>query len=408
MTRRSTRRGWIRALRLLLLLAVVAAAAGWYVYPRLTRKEAPSVLTVAAKVGNVEETVLATGILKPVKLVAVGAQVSGRVTSIDVDVGDEVAEGDRIASIDSTNQENALRTTEASLSNVRAQLEEKKANLAYAQTNLDRQTRLLDQNATSRNEYETAVETLAATKAQIAALEAQISEAEVAVETAKVDLGYTQITAPINGTVLWVVTQEGQTVNAAQSAPTIVILGQVDTMTVRAEISEVDVVKTEPGQRVWFTILGDPSKRYETTLKSIEPAPDSITSDSAVSTSSSAASSSSSSEAIYYNGIFDVPNPEGRLRTYMTAEVHIVVGEATDVVTIPSAALARRNPDGSYQVRVLGPDGTVADRRVEIGLNNGVTAEVVSGIEAGDEIVTGEMSAAAAAGGGRRRSPMGF
>ncbi|MEW5422804.1 efflux RND transporter periplasmic adaptor subunit [Amorphus sp. 3PC139-8] len=408
MTRSSSKRLWKRLFRLFLLLLIVAGAAGWYLYPRLTQKEAPTVLTVAAKVGNVEETVLATGILKPVKLVAVGAQVSGRVTSIDVGVGDQVAEGDRIASIDSTNQQNALKTAQASLSNVRAQLEEKKANLAYAETNLERQTRLLDQNATSRNEYETAVETLATTKAQIAALEAQISEAEVAVETARVDLGYTQITAPIAGTVLWVVTQEGQTVNAAQSAPTIVILGQVDTMTVRAEISEVDVVKAEPGQRVWFTILGDPSKRYETTLGSIEPAPESITTDSAVTTSVSSASSSGSSEAIYYNGIFDVPNPDGRLRTYMTAEVHIVVGEATDVVTIPSAALARRNPDGTYQVRVLAPDGSIADRRVEIGLNNGVTAEVVSGIEAGDEIVTGEMSGATAADGRRRPSPMGF
>src|SRR3546814_1790453 len=100
----------------------------------------------------------------------------------------------------------------------------------------------------------------------IEALEAQIVEAEVAVEIARVDLGYTKITAPIDGTVLAIVTQEGQTVNATQSAPTIIVIGQIDVMTVRAEISEADIVRVRPGQQVYFTILGDPDHRYEATL----------------------------------------------------------------------------------------------------------------------------------------------
>ncbi|MGX1306024.1 macrolide-specific efflux system membrane fusion protein [Amorphus suaedae] len=410
-SRRPRRR---RLLWVLLVLLIAGGAAGWYLYPRVFAEEAPTVLSVPVTRGDIELTVLATGTLKPVKLVAVGAQVSGRVTSVDVKVGDTVAEGDLIAQIDSVTQENALRTSEAQLDNMRAQLDEKTANLTYAESSLGRQERLFKQNATSRDEFETAMESLAATKAQIAALKAQISEAEVAVETAKVDLDYTRITAPISGTVLWVVTQEGQTVNASQSAPTIVILGQLDTMRVRAEISEVDVVKVRPGQPIYFTILGDPDTRYDATLSQIEPAPETITSDSAVSTSSSSASSSSSSSssAIYYNGIFDVPNPDGRLRTYMTAEVHIVVGEAKDALTIPSAALTSRNADGTYQVRVLGADGQVSARKVGIGLNTNVTAEVISGLEEGDRVVTGELGvgAAGARGGGRRgpRSPMGF
>lgn len=391
-----------------LLVAAASAIAFWFGYSGKANEDTPNVLTAMASIGSVEETVLSTGTLKPVKLVAVGAEVSGRVTSVAVTVGDTVSEGDLIAKIDSTTQQNDLSIAQAQLEYMRAQLREKQANLAYAESAADRQQGLLAKNATSQETYESAVETLAITKAQIAALEAQISEAEISVETAKVDLGHTEITAPIDGTVLWVVTQEGQTVNATQSAPTIVILGQVDTMRVRAEISEVDIVKVSSGQTLWFTILGNPSRRYEATLQSIEPAPASITSDSAVTSSSSSSSTASStSEAIYYNGIFDVPNPDGVLKTYMTAEVHIVVGQAQNVLTIPSAALVSRNDDGTYQVRVLGTAGTITTQTVEIGLNDDVTAEVISGLSEGDQVITGEVTAESMAGGGRP-SPMGF
>ena len=394
-----------RLLTFLVLIALVGGGA-YYFYAKAQKPEAPTYLSTTAKLGQVEETVLASGVLKPAKLVAVGAQVSGRVVSIPVEVGDQLSAGDLVAQIESQPQQNALRTAEAALRNAEALLQERQANLDYARTTVERQNRLLSNNATSSDAYEAAVETLNVTKAQIAALKAQIAEAEVAVENAKVDLGYTRITAPIDGTVLWIVTQEGQTVNAAQTAPTIVILGQLDVMTVRAEVSEVDIVKVEPGQRLWFTILGDPTTRYESTLQMIEPAPESITSDSAVSASSSASSASATNQAIYYNAVFDVPNEDRKLKTYMTAEVHIVVGDASEVVTIPSAALAKRNEDGSYLVRVVGPDGTLKDRRVEIGLNDGITAEVRSGLEAGDEVA---MSGADSASYMRnRRSPLGF
>src|SRR3546814_7507420 len=109
---------------------------------------------------------------------------------------------------------------------------------------------MLAQNSVSQADFEAAEATVAVTRAQIEALEAQIVEAEVAVEIARVDLGYTKITAPIDGTVLAIVTQEGQTVNATQSAPTIIVIGQIDVMTVRAEISEADIVRVRPGQQV--------------------------------------------------------------------------------------------------------------------------------------------------------------
>src|SRR3546814_1959260 len=114
------------------------------------------------------------------------------------------------------------------------------------------------------------------------ALEAEIAGAWVDVWMRRVELGYNKSTAAIDGTVLAIVTQEGQTVNATQSAPTIIVIGQIDVMTVRAEISEADIVRVRPGQQVYFTILGDPDHRYEATLAGIEPAPESIISDSSI------------------------------------------------------------------------------------------------------------------------------
>lgn len=370
------------------LLIVLAIA--WWIKSRLYPSQTDTFVTAAATIGDIEETVLASGTLKPIKMVAVGAQVSGRVTSLNVKIGDKVRQGELVAQIDPITKQNDLRTSEAALQNMHAQRAEKEATLALAESALARHQITLAQRATSRADFDSAEATVKQTRAQIAALDAQITEAVVTVENARVNLDYTRITAPIDGTVLAVVTQEGQTVNAVQSAPTIVILGQIDMMTIRAEISEVDVIKVRPGQEVYFNILGDPDHRYTAQLDFIEPAPESIKSDSSFSSSStttSSTSSSSSTSAIYYNGIFTAPNADGKLRTYMTAEVHIVVARASGVLTVPSAALTQRNPDGSYQVDVKNAAGGTAPRAIRTGINNKLTAEIVSGLKAGEEVV---------------------
>jgi macrolide-specific efflux system membrane fusion protein len=373
---------------------IVALATGWTMKAKLLSDPAANLVTTQAVVGNIERTVLATGTLKPVKLVAIGAQVSGRVVSVKVVLGQQVKAGDLIAEIDSQTQQNTLRTNEAALQYNRAQRREKEATLALAEASLARQQTTLAQKASSRADYDSAEANVKTTSAQIAQLDAQIIQAEVAIETARINLGYTRITTPIDGTVLAVVTQEGQTVNAVQSAPTIVVLGQVDTMTVRAEISEADVVRVAPGQDVYFTILGDPERRFNAKLVSIEPAPESVKTDSSftsstTTSSNSSSSSSSSSSAIYYNGIFDVPNPDGYLRTYMTAEVHIVLGEAHNVLTVPSAALAKVQPDGTAMVSVVSSNGDVVTRTVRVGLDNKVMAEVRDGLKPGERVVIG-------------------
>jgi len=378
----------------LLLIALVIIGVGT-AFTLSSSASTPAVLTTPVARGNVESTVLATGTLKPSRLVAVGSQASGRITSLKVAVGDTVKAGDLIALIDSTTQDNALKTARAALANVQAQRNERVAELENANLTLARQQAIYEKQAGSRADLQTAEAEVKVVTAQIEALDAQITEAEVAVETAQADVGYTRISAPMDGTVLAIVNQEGRTVNATQSAPTIVALGDLTRMTVRAEISEADITRVEAGQKVRFNVIGDRARSYDATLAAIEPAPESIVDDSSVATSSTASSSSSSSSssAIYYIGVFDIPNDDGRFRTYMSAEVNIILGSAADVLTIPSSALPETAATGAAQVRVE-KDGRIETRQVEIGLNNKITAEVRSGLSEGERVVIGEGSAA--------------
>jgi macrolide-specific efflux system membrane fusion protein len=375
-----------------LLAVVVTGVVAATRFPGTSNKT-QSHITAPVTIGDLREEVLASGTLKPARLTAVGAQVSGRITALNVRVGDSVKAGDVIAQIDPVTMQNDLRSSEASLKNYRAQKDEKEAALVLAEANLARQQATLAQRATSRSDFDSADSTARQTRAQIAALDALIVGAEASVSTAKVNLDYTRITAPIDGTVLATVVQEGQTVNAVQSAPTIVVLGQLETMTVRAEISEADIVKVKPGQPLYFTILGDQDHRYEARLEQIEPAPESIKTDASFSStttsSSSSSSSSSTSTAIYYIGVFNVPNKDFSLRTYMTAEVHIVTGEARRVKVIPSLALMRKS-DGRSTVRTLSTSGDVREREVKTGLNDRTIVEIKSGLDEGERVVTGE------------------
>ncbi|CAH1668806.1 Macrolide-specific efflux protein MacA [Hyphomicrobiales bacterium] len=401
----------MRLRRLLLPALLVAGIGGYYLWQ--ARQPAPaetvSLPTVEAVIGNVEEAVLASGALEPIRQVSVGSQATGRVVSLKVKLGDAVKAGDLIAEIDSVTQQNTLRSAEADLAALKAQRAERTASLAYAEAVLARQKQMVGQNAVSRDAYENAQMTVSTTQAQIEALDAQIVSGQVKVETARANLGYTRITAPSAGTVLALVAQEGQTVNAVQSAPTVVVLGDVSTMTVKAKISEADVLRVKAGQEVYFSVLGAPEQRFPGRISFVEPAPDTLkTQNTTSSATASSNSSASSTSAVYYNAWFEVPNPDGRLLTSMTAQVTVIVGRAQNVVTVPSTAVRRRGPNAF--VDVLGEDGKPVARKVTVGLDNKIVAEITSGLKAGERVVTTR-----SAGGPdatrqtrRPRSPFGF
>ncbi|WKB54546.1 efflux RND transporter periplasmic adaptor subunit [Eleftheria terrae] len=381
---------------------VLGGAAFWHW--RAGAADTPRYLSAPVERGDVEQTVLASGTLEAVEQVSVGAQVSGQIKTLHVELGQDVKQGQPIAEIDSLPQQNALRQAQASLNNVRAQKRAKQAALAQATLAFERQRQLLAADAGSRENFEAAQAQLETSRAEVAALDAQIEQSSIAVDTARLNLGYTRIVAPIDGKVVAVLAREGQTVNAAQQAPTLIKLAKLETVTVKAEISEADVTRVAPGQKLWFTILGEPERRYRATLRAIEPAPESISSDSG-SGSSNSTSSSSTTSAVYYRGLFDVPNPDGKLRISMTAQVHIVLGEARGVLTVPSAALGPRGRDGRHEVRVLDAEGRAQPRPVRIGLNDNIRAVVLDGLREGERVVVGEAGARPAADAGSRRPP---
>lgn len=373
-------------------LIAAAAVVKWQFFPD---KVPNNFITATAVMGDLQDTVLASGQLQASKQVSVGAQVSGQIKSLKVALGDNVKAGQLVAEIDSMTQQNAVRTSEAALATAQANLRARQASLSQVELAYKRQQQLRAADAGPQADLEAAEAAYRTTLADIDALKAQLQQAAIAADTAKVNLGYTRIVAPIDGQVVAVVTQEGQTVNASQAAPTIIKVAKVDTMTVKAQISEADVTRVKPGQKVYFTILGEPDQRYQATLRAVEPAPDSIATESSL--SSAAASSNAMATAIYYNGLFDAPNPDRKLRISMTAQVYIVQAEAENVVTIPSAALGARNAEGTTAVRVVDTEGNAAPRQVKVGLNNNVSAEITQGLTAGEKVVLGDAAAAPSA-----------
>ena len=359
-------------------------------------KPPPRFLTAPVAYGDIEQTVLASGTLQPLRIVDVGAQVSGQVKSLYVALGDHVVKGQPIATIDAAPQRNALLTAQATLEQQKAQRLAQEAVVQQDKLALQRQVITLAAQASSQQDYETADANLKSAQANLAATNAQIRQATVSVDTANINLGYTQISAPMDGVIVATPAKQGQTVNAVQSAPTIVELADLATMTVKAQISEADVIRVHPGQQVYFTILGDPDHRYYARLRAIEPGPDSVT-NSTSSASSASSTSSSTSSAVYFNGLFDVPNPDGVLRDQMTAQVYVILASARHVLTVPSAALTAAGP-GRYTVRVLTDKRRPPEvRTVQVGVNNNVSAQVLSGLKPGDQVVIGEGPAKPAA-----------
>lgn len=390
--------GRLALVAVIVIAAVIAARAIWFRPP-----PPPQVTTAAVERGDIEDSVLATGTINAYKLVSVGARATGEVKRLAVALGDKVKEGQLIAEIDALTQQNALRDAQASLRSAEALLASRRATLAQAELSAKRQRALEAADAGARADLETAEAALNTARADVDSQAAMVAQSRINVDTAQVNLGYARVVAPMDGTVVAIVTEQGQTVNAAQTAPTIIKLARLDTMTIKAKISEADVPRVKPGMPVYFALLGSPDRRIEASLRAVEPGDTTLADTSSTSTTSA---STSSTSAIYYNGIFDVPNPDGTLRINMTAQTTIVLARAKGVLTLPSTALGKKDPKGQYAVRVLAADGRIEDRLVRVGMNNRVRAEVLDGLREGERVVTSQATAGAAnAQMGQRRGP---
>ena len=390
-----------------LLILLLCAGGIWYWRKNADDRSGINYLTETVRRGEILATVNASGELDAMVSVDVGAQVSGQIEKLYVELGRQIKKGDLIAEIDSTTQRNELEKSKAQLASYEAQLAARKVTRDVAQARYNREVKLRSTDSTSRENLESAQQTLASAKADVAEMESQIVQARLAVSTAETNLGYTRISAPLDGTVVSIPVEEGQTVNANHTTPTIVKIADLSRMENKIEISEGDITRVAPGMPVIYTILSEPDISFRARLDSIDPGNTSVT--NAGATSSGSSSSSSSNEAVYYYGKSIVSNEDGRLRIGMTTQNTIVVSRAQDVLIVPSIVLEKRTARGrtSYFVQVLTPAGTVEERAVETGVSDNLNTQIVSGLAEGERVVSSMMSQAeeAAASVAKMRGP---
>jgi macrolide-specific efflux system membrane fusion protein len=361
------RKRWVRAT----LVCLAAVAAGYY---WLSKPAKPSYQTVVIGYGDIAENVVSSGVLQPLLKVDVGAQVSGQLQKLHVQLGKTVKKGDLLATIDPSIAKNDLLNLEAALEQQAAQRDAKQIDLEQAKRELIRQNTMLQSEATAKLDAEQADSTVRKIQADMRSLAAQIRQTKIGVDTARTKLGYTQITAPVDGDVVNITTQEGQTVIAVQQVPIIMTIAKLDTMMVKAQVSEADVVSLHPGQAVYFTTLGQSEERHFGKLRTIQPTPENV------------------NGAIFYNALFDVPNPKRDLWTNMTVQVSFVLNEAKHVLTVPVIALGEKDKNGRYAVKVLNKDDTVSKRKVSIALNDHINAQIKEGLAAGERVIIGDQA----------------
>ncbi len=368
--------------KLYIFLAIIILLTGcYYTFRDTTEKFA--YITEDVKKQDIQKTVNATGEVRAVDLVTVGAQASGKVEKLYVEIGQEVKKGDMIAQIDSTTQQNDVDTIKSKLKSYESQLIAADVAFKVAEKKYDRQKLLNQKNATSKEDLENAQKVFEDAKSQMVQIISMLKEARISLSTAETNLSYTKITSPLDGTIVSVPVKEGQTVNAAMNTPTIVQIANLDNMEILIEISEGDILNIRTGDRVTYSILANLDKTYETTLKSIDPGLTLLSNGEYTEVVSS-------SEAIYYYGRLIVPNPEGELRIGMTTQNVIFVAAAKDVLTIPATALKGSGSD--KYVNILLSDGKVEEKHISTGVSDGFNVEVTKGLSEGQKVIIAQLS----------------
>lgn len=342
--------------------------------------------TVQVHYGDIENVVLAAGRLDAAERVNVGAQVSGQVKSIWVKPGDKVKKGQPVADIDDQFQRNELRTAVTALEVAKANLLAKQARLNQSLKHYSRQGNLFQEGAISRQDLEDSEAELATTRAEIQALRAQSAQAKIEVDKKQVELSYTRVLAPMDGIIISIVTPQGQTVNSSQRAPTIIKLARLDVMTIKAQISEIDITRIHAGQEAFFSIFAEPDKQYKATLSTVELAPESILSEDSSEVSLASGNTKSS---IYYNVLLEVPNPANNLRIAMTAQVSLVLNKAKHTLLIPLQAVFKKST-GQTMVRVWTGKKQLETREVKTGITDNVNIQIIDGLSVGEQVVLAE------------------
>ncbi|MDC9580240.1 macrolide transporter subunit MacA [Xenorhabdus sp. PR6a] len=363
----------------MIFIAIASALLYFFYRPKpITYQTSPVVR------GDFARSVSAVGQLDAVSKVDVGAQVSGQLKELYVKLGDKVKQGQLLALIDPQTAKNTVEEIQETAKSLEANLRGAQAELKLAQLKVKRQKYLFKSHLISHQDLDSDITDMQAKTAKIDDLMAQIKQNKAKLDSAKTNLQYTRITAPIEGIVADIKTFQGQTVIAAQQAPTILTLANLDTMIVNTQISEADVVSLKPGQKVSFTILGAPGKQFHSILKDILPTPQVV------------------NNVNFYSARFEVPNPQHILRLQMTAQVKIELQTLHNVLMIPISSLEVSSNQSStsqsstsispssspqYEVSVL-RNGKAEKRKVTIGAFDNTNVQVLSGLKENERVVT--------------------
>ena len=353
---------------------------------------AQPISTVAVTRADIESSVTALGTLQPRRYVDVGAQASGQIHTLHVEAGDQVRKGQLLVEIDPSTQQARLDAGRYSIDNLKAQLAEQRAQFQLAQQQLKRQRDLAAAGATRDEDVQTAAAQLKVTQARIDMFQAQIRQAQANLRSDEAELGYTRIYAPMDGTVVAVDAREGQTLNAQQQTPLILRIARLSPMTVWAQVSEADIGKVKPGMTAYFTTLAGGKRRWTSTVRQILPIPPKPLDQSSQGGGSptSATNGTTGSQVVQYTVLLDVDNPDGALMAEMTTQVFFVAGQASQVLTVPLAALDDNN--GLRVARVLNSKGEVEQRQVQTGLSDRLRVQVLDGLSEGERLVIGAPS----------------
>ncbi len=354
------------------LAVVLAIATGAWAFMRKASADPVTYRFAEVTRGDVRATVSATGSLSAVTTVQVGTQVSGQVAAIYVDFNDRVKQGQLLARIDPTLQQQAVREAEAS--NARAQAE-----LEQAQREYERNRALHERKVVTDKEINAARYSL-----QVA--QANARSAQVSVERARQNLAYTNIYAPVDGIVVERNVDVGQTVAASLSAPQLFLIAQdLSEMQILAAVDESDIGSIHEGQEAHFTVQAYDRRQFTGTVKQVR------------------LQSSNTENVVSYTVVVSVQNPDGKLLPGMTATVDFVTGSAENVLTVPNAAL-RFNPTGERtrerMLWTLGKNNTPVGIPVKAGLTNGAITEVSSDqLREGLQVIVGSTGGQAEAAG---------
>jgi macrolide-specific efflux system membrane fusion protein len=338
----------------LLAIAGVAAVVNytWLQASQDTGQQARKTTRLA--LDSLTETVIATGVIRPVvgAEVNVGSRISGTVVSLPVEVGDKVEVNQLLAELDST-------ALEAAADQVRAEVALAEPRVALAEAVLQRRQNLAGKGLASEEDLDTAERDLAVEQAQLAASKARLRSAEIL-------LGYSEIRAPISGVVAGVATREGETVAADYSAPTFVTIIDLDRLEVLAYVDETDIGRVRVGQSASFTVDTYPDVRFRAMVTAIQPRAE-----------------LQGSVVNYIVRLDFEPEDDFILRPEMTSHVQLVVNQREDVLTAPRNALIRR--DGRQYVLVE-RNGEWLETGIKTGWRSEGKVEILSGVSQGDVI----------------------